>query len=219
MVNSKNIVAALGVVAGFGVAALPLTSYAATTGTETVRVRVADTLEISSIQNNYGTGTTGGTDYVAIDPGAVAASLKNTIVVKGNSYNGYTLRLTAVEGGSTSLRLVTAVDGTTKTFSDTFKIDPVSGTSAVEEHNSAWGFKYSADDSTYESDYRALQAYGDTSATSLLENYANGASTGHDAHTPFENTRYVNYGISTADDVVAGTYETDVLYSVVANAL
>ena len=205
MVNSKKVIAGLGVVAGLGVAMLPLTSYAETTGTQTVRATVEEVLAIT-VENNKSIAADND-NAVAMDQNDLDTTLLHTINVTGNIYNGYTLNLKAND--SADLRLVTsAASAASKTYSDSVKIPALTTPGALEAGTAGWGYKFS-DTTTFSSENWT----GVTTAGADIKNFTN------TDHAAFNNNHYVSYGIATDDDQGAGTYETTVTYTVTANSL
>lgn len=87
----------MGIVAGLGVAGLPLTSYAANTASVTVGVTVTDSIAITAGASNV--DLTGGT------PGSVATG-STTITVVSNKTSGYKIQASGTELTSSSLTAI-----------------------------------------------------------------------------------------------------------------
>lgn len=117
-------IAALGVVAGLGVAALPLASYAATDSLDTpitVTASLVDAISIESSANSINTmSLTAG--------GSVVDSNQLDITVVTNATNGYTV---SIEDGDEKTALV----GTGSNNETIGAANPAQGTSA-------WGYKF-----------------------------------------------------------------------------
>lgn len=103
-------IAALGVVAGLGVAALPLASYAATTQNIAVEAEIGETLSVET--------PTAATVELAPTNGAAAAEGSSSVTVKTNHLSGFTLNIkdsdsdTGLTGTSGTIEAGTVLDGT-----------------------------------------------------------------------------------------------------------
>ena len=83
MTKTTKIIAALGVVAGIGVAALPISSFAASTQDVTVRVTIGSSIAVGVDQD---------TTEVTMSPNQTDAStLKTKVTVTTNNAAGYQL--------------------------------------------------------------------------------------------------------------------------------
>ena len=211
MVSTKKIIATLGVVAGLGVAMLPLASYANTTGQQLVRVRVASTLALTVTpninstsdndnalnmnQNEFNHPTTGD-----------ANPLYHDIEVTGNNYGGYELTMGPAENYTNDLRLKL-----TSGYSDTYKIESLSENGSLAAGDGKWGYRTAVAESY------AAASFGNTwnaipaTATKIAED-ANAS------HANFDNHHFVDFGIATSTSQVAGDYETVLEYAVTAKA-
>lgn len=232
MVNSKKIIAGLGVVAGLGVAMLPLTSYAiddtepsAANAGYIVRVGVADTLAIESVEELWTTSTTGyggtgganaGSQYIAVAQGETNLnSFAHIVRVKGSTRNDYGLYMYGIgaNGGDATDLTHTAVS--TATFEST------TGGASLSE--GTWGAKVSAaasaaptdlDSVTFSGNWLAIGTLGTGSDITTSMTTLHAASGTHDA--AYDDYYTVLYGVSAADDQLAGTYEGKVVYYVTA---
>lgn len=156
MSKTTNLLVALGVVAGLGVAALPLSSYAVT-GTETtpdsydtdnnddtvdrlgVQVEIKDYISIEAPI----TDTESGDNFVkiagVINNGDIQSE-STDVNVKTNASAGYTVSITAAGYGDDKTALVAfEADGTTQDAANTDKFE--AGAPTVGE--SKWGYKVS----------------------------------------------------------------------------
>ena len=103
-------IAALGVVAGLGVAALPLASYAATTQNIAVEAEIGETLSVET--------PTVATVELAPTNGAAATEGSSSVTVKTNHLSGFTLNIkdsdseTGLTGTSGTIAAGTVLDGT-----------------------------------------------------------------------------------------------------------
>lgn len=103
-------IAALGVVAGLGVAALPLASYAATTQNIAVEAEIDTSLSVSA--------PTVATVSLQPTNGAAAKEGSSSVTVNSNYLNGFTLNIkdsdseTGLTGDSGTIAAGTVLDGT-----------------------------------------------------------------------------------------------------------
>lgn len=103
-------IAALGVVAGLGVAALPLASYAATTQNIAVEATIGETLSVGA--------PTVATVELAPTNGAAAVEGSSSVKVNTNHLTGFTLNIkdsdseTGLTGTSGTIAAGTVLDGT-----------------------------------------------------------------------------------------------------------
>lgn len=104
MSKMTKVIAALGVVAGLGVAALPLSSYAAT-GSVGVKVAVDSSISLSTSTNtiDLGTMTTKDTRVETV-----------SITVNADSENGYKLTAQGTELMSSDGKTIEGIDGSEK---------------------------------------------------------------------------------------------------------
>lgn len=156
MSKTTKALAIMGVVAGLGVAALPMSSYAATdTASFGVQVTLDDYISVESAtaEDAYVT-ITGVTNNGGIGTGT------NDITVKTNNKSGYYLQISAAE---TDLKNTTA--GETSTIP----------AGKPQQGTSAWGYKAAADGvtnvtiETAAADYAAVGTTPTTIATGAKE--------------------------------------------------
>ncbi len=124
MSNITKTIAALGVVAGLGVAALPLSSYAAQSNDVTVRANVESNIAVSAADTLVDLGN--------IISGGPIAEGKTTVTVTTNANKGYTLKIADADNETAMTNLSGGLD----------KIP--AGAPAVG--NTAWGVKGGAID-------------------------------------------------------------------------
>lgn len=120
MSKMSKTIAALGVVAGLGVAALPLASYAATTADVTINALIEDTLSIAVDQSTVALGAV---DAGVMNGGPVVEGSTNVTVIT-NDTDGYTVN---IKDADEVLNLVSGSD----------TIAP----GVPTQGNSAWGYK------------------------------------------------------------------------------
>ncbi|MBQ8996437.1 hypothetical protein IJ095_00180 [Candidatus Saccharibacteria bacterium] len=232
MVNSKKIIAGLGVVAGLGVAMLPLTSYAiddtepsAANAGYIVRVGVADTLAIESVSELWTTtstkyggsdGANDGTQYIAVAQGATNDSTFAHIVrVKGSTRNDYGLYMYGIGANNGDATDLTHTATTSATFEST--------TGGAELGAGEWGAKVSAasasaptnlDNVTFSGNWLAIGTLGTGSDVTASMTTLHAASGTH--NESYDDYYTVLFGAHAADDQLAGTYEGKVVYYVTA---
>ena len=102
MSKSTKVIAALGVVAGLGVAALPLSSFAASTGDVNVKVEVGSTISMTIDGADH--STTALEKSVAMDNNDTDSSLTASIKVTTNDANGYILSVKDKNGDGAALK-------------------------------------------------------------------------------------------------------------------
>ncbi len=243
MVKSKNIIAGLGVVAGLGMALLPLGAFATDGqigGVEsnavehTVRGVVGDVISIS-LTTNKGSNITIGQDttkeisLVNLTPGKLNTSLIHTVTVKTNAKGGYDLKLSAKDGKN-ALRYITGYDDTYEDVAASYSeeiVIPAASTSGValddkaenDETAGAWGYRI-ADGTVAEADFSGNFKGVPASGAATIKTKAAPATTGTGAVTgAYTDTYSVNFGIVPANNQMAGAYEATIVYQAVTNAI
>ena len=190
--------AALGVVAGLGAAALPLSSYA-TQSTVPVTAIIDDALSITLTDAN--TADALGADGVLIEnvvPGGAVKARTVAVTVSGNTGDKYKLSL---EDRLTDTALISAEGGRIAATS----VATLGGSSAA----SAWGFVAGATNptATPTTGWKAVPARGTTPAQLLTGTGNVGTlATG-------KATTYVTFGVYADENQDAGTYTTDVIFT------
>lgn len=211
--KSTKIIAAAGVVAGLGVAALPALTFAegepSVSGQVTLSAQVQSAIAMT-IRGN-GDGNTDGVDV--FDPAGIA----------GKAVDGYTIPAQAVTGPSSSTvsLLPNAADTTTATSAVTVYTNASGYTLSLQDADednslvkttgvtipagttiqagtSAWGFKAGSDEN-----WREVPDNTETAASI----------------TPAASGTAINvvYGISTASTQATGTYTDTIVYTATAN--
>ena len=242
MVKSKNIIAGLGVVAGLGMALLPLGAFAATedeTDAHYIRANVGEIISIAMESNKTMTGLS---DHsrIEITPGAtVNSELIHTVTVNSNARGGYKL---LIKADRANLELITAYytgdDATTtekvekageaKQYNTAVYIPGIttSGGDALTE-NAGWGYRvgpYTKSGTTYTAPtlsgnyLQVPTVYGDTSV--VASTFKDGSTNPyHTETTAYEEKFDFGYGVKAAADQPSGSYEAAVTYKAVANVL
>lgn len=206
MVNSKNIIAGLGVVAGLGVAMLPLTSYAADEQSVSHMVRATvDEVFTLTVESNKDLDGTDVSKTLSISKDSADTSLEHTVTVAGNLYKGYDLTLSSVDS-NTDLKFVkdaTAALDSADRYDTNTKI-PTGAT--VKAGTSAWGYKTKEGSDSYPSgDTTWTTIKAATSADTLKSN-------SNASHASFNDIVNVSYGVSASATQAAGVYEAQVIY-------
>ncbi len=211
MSKMSKTIAVLGVVAGLGVAALPLSTYAAVTTPETgdptnpgdnvtLNVKVVDSIQIA-VEGDDTVNLTSVNDKVVGDPGQSAnATLR---VTTGNT-KGYTLwaKTVAADGA-----LVEKTDPSKKIASG------IPSTSAPVSA-SAWGMIYEGSDaSASTTDFLTYQ--GLSGANQIVRTTTTAPTTGPEGGK-YDDT-IVKFGVTTKSGQPAGTYTGTVNFTAAAN--
>lgn len=231
MVKSKNIIAGLGVVAGLGMALLPLGAFAATedeTDGHVIRAHVGEVIEIdvTNITNRMSNDTENALynhSRVAIEPGGtVDATTVHTVEVKSNARGGYQLLLKADRA---NLELISEYnnDGTAKTYNSAINIKGLSAENTLAS-DAGWGYKIKAStDSDYSGGFLPVPtAYDNTEAATIASGSYRAGTTASPYRTETEkytDTYNVQYGIKAAANQPSGSYEATVTYKAIAHVL
>ncbi|MBR3180518.1 hypothetical protein IKF63_00335 [Candidatus Saccharibacteria bacterium] len=221
MVKTKNIVAALGVVAGIGSAALPLTTFADVTNpqsnTQVIRATVENTFQLS-VTPNVTLTKTDISQTLAVNKDNENTDLEHVVEVKGNAYSGYTLTM----GSNNAYDSLRYVADSSKEFGAAARYDDdvnIPASTSVQHGTSSWAYRTST---TPASDQSA-SIKGDYSSASWTKVKANSAtadtllSQGSSVHAAFDDKVYVNFGIATSETQPAGVYEGEVIYTATAS--
>ena len=220
MVKTKNIVAALGVVAGIGSAALPLTTFADATNpqnnTQVIRATVENIFELS-VTPNVTLSKTDISQTLAINKDNENTQLEHEVNVKGNAYGGYTLTMGS-NNAYDSLRYVADSSeefGAAARYNDSINIP--AGESVVAG-TSSWAYRKTSD--TASNTGPLTGDYENSSWTKVKANTATPdtlMSQASSVHAAFDDTIYVNFGIATSETQPAGVYEGEVIYTATAS--
>ncbi|MBR2586933.1 hypothetical protein IKE71_00985 [Candidatus Saccharibacteria bacterium] len=221
MVQSKKLIAGLGVVAGLGVAMLPLGAFAATTGEQTIKAVVEESLSLtvsSNIQTNQVSLTRGGD---------ANNTLIHTLRVEGNTYNDYRLTMNAKTADDANLRLIKDnskdrnTDGASARYDANNTIDSIAEATDTIGTDGGWGYK-----SMHQAAGEGIEEYSaiaNPAAANFSGNWnpiptpdATGVikAKGNVRTASYDEYHYVNFGIKAASDQVAGTYEAVIEYNV-----
>ncbi|MDO4759403.1 MAG: hypothetical protein Q4A30_01280 [Candidatus Saccharibacteria bacterium] len=196
MSKSTKIIAALGVVAGIGVAALPLSTFAANTADVTVKVMIGEQLSLSMDLAASDTEQTMTASEIKTD------EMKSTAKVSTNHAAGYTL---TVIDKDTNTALVNESNP-----SATIPAIAVEG--ALSSGTAAWGLQVdSAYPGTTISTAQWSPIPASTSTALVVRN------SGALATAVSDEASVVKYGVSTAAGQASGTYSDIITYTVTAN--
>ena len=222
MSKSTKVIAALGVAAGLGIAALPAASFAVQSDTASVGIEVEVTdmiqLSVTGTEDSTHTVDQGADAYVQATMGPNAAKVKTgTAAVVTNNVGGYTLSVAPFSAGSSTLKngadtqdpeydtiapfatAATFTAGTGETV-DSFDVD-------------GWGITYTntgATSGTIPADVVAGKYIGISNSTTML-------STSASATEASPNTTNISYGFQTKDEQKTGTYTGKILYTATNN--
>lgn len=246
MVKSKNIIAGLGVVAGLGMALMPLGAFAtpsaeSNAASHTIRGVVGDVISITvaapaAYAQQYQIGTDsednpimGDYSLMSLVPGELNADLEHTVTVNTNTRDGYALKMYAATANDVNLRYITAkgtgdLANKATAYHETVKIANIGETTGSEltGNDYGWGYKVK------QTNTPAAGGYSTTYGSKFLpipasENAGTiatvAASRSNDQTGKYTDTFKVNFGIRPAEDQLAGEYEATVVYKAVTNAI
>lgn len=202
MSKSTKIIAALGVVAGLGVAALPLSSFAAETGDVNVKVTVGST--ISMTIDDADRSTVPLEKAVTMDNNDVDSSLTASIKVTTNDENGYILTVKDKAGDGAALKPTSASNTQTIPAFTVKQTD----LSALTTDTYGWGMMATNANSSATVSTAFSGGYGFVTDTDQAVVTVDG--------TAAEDETTITYGIVTKDDQVADTYSNIITYTVTA---
>ena len=229
MSKSTKIIAALGVVAGLGVAALPAFTYAAesVTGDVQVDVEVLPAIAMTITGNNddssnYDDGTT---SYASVDnfaPATTSGTLDGHTIpataVLGTSSSYTSLLPNAVIEGDTFKSTITVYTNASAGYTLTMKDSdttvalthtngsdtiPATAATTLTAGTAAWGYRVGTS-----GDWLAVPASDAASDASIKATSAK--TSGGDATT-------VEYGVATAADQATGVYTDTIVYTATTN--
>ena len=191
MSKTTKIIATLGVVAGLGVAALPMGAFAAdSAATQEVEVTVTIGESISIAIDGDGTGTyTDPNISVDMEQNSISEDQYSTISISTNSENGYKL---TVKDSDDNTSLLNADDG----------VSTIPAGTSIAAGTAAWAIK-----GGLLTDYTAMVA-SDAEALVLAE---------RDSATDGLETTTINYGFSTAPSQEQGAYKDTIVYTATKN--
>ncbi|MBR3595107.1 hypothetical protein IKL45_02635 [Candidatus Saccharibacteria bacterium] len=232
MVKSKNIIAGLGVVAGLGMALMPLGAFAAPdtnhpgwqeTGSYAVRAHVGEVIEIAVTNITNPISGLANHSRVDITPGGtVNATTEHTVQVKSNARGGYQLLLKA---DHSDLQLITEynADKSAKTLDPSINIPGLESASDLSADVSGWGYKIKTSGGQYSGNFLPVPDEYDSTegATIATGSYKTGGegSAYHTDAAEYTDTYVVGYGIKAATTQPSGSYEAKVTYKAVAHVL
>ncbi len=205
MSKMSKAIAVLGVVAGLGVAALPLSSYAAIGDTLTgpyagsqaeaeVQVKVGGAI---SIATKVGTEGTADATAKTIDLGDLMPGGK----VEADASKTLTVEVSSNDNKDASYGLyINGKNGVTDMIGQTNPTNKIATGTTIANGTSAWGYKLDAG-----TDYKAVPA----NATKVVDTTAlNDANSHKDSHT-------FAFGVSASTDQAPDTYTSTVVFTAV----
>lgn len=197
MSKMTKTIAALGVVAGLGVAALPLSSYAVTSDplTVTAQAIVGESISVTADASD---------DTVKIE-GVIA----NQDVKEGSTV--LTIQTNNTSGYSVSIK--DADDVTALTTDGTSADNGIPASATLTKGNKGWGYKASTTttgvSTAASADYRAILA--DQAPTTLASRSAGASEADGDKIT-------LTFGVVVDSSIAAGTYSDDVIITAATNS-
>lgn len=204
MSKMTKVIAGLGVVAGLGVAALPLSTYAAipdgSYGQEVkteVQTEIKSAVSIASSQGSTESPAT--IDLAQLNPGGLTTDMTDPlkITVSSNEANAtYSLYINT-----------TAADGAMVGTNTGAKIPAMSDTNPIAAGNSAWGYKYSAATDFTGATYKAVPTDATLADASLENNTITGEGATKD--------NYFKFQASASTTQPADTYKAEVVFTAV----
>lgn len=193
MSKITSAMAVLGVVAGLGVAALPLSSYAQVSGPVTIRTEVNSTLAVSSSEElvDLGTvnGTTDGSNSTVITVSGTVAKYSLGVMDRDNDNNMVWVGqgTTTPSGASSPVKEIPAITGNTLT--------------------GGWGFRVNNPNTTA-GEWKAVPVYSASGVNNIVEE----AELNNEAKTTVEFGVSVD-GIANLEN---GIYEDQVVFTAMA---
>ncbi len=238
MVKSKKFIAGLGVVAGLGMAMLPLGAFAAESNnvSHTIRGVVGDVISVALTSDNKEFTLQDGAKISKLDlvPGTLNSTLEHVVTVSTNTRSGYGLQMygTSLVGSGdnqkAALKYITEWD-TTNTdvataWSDAITINSIASDNALTGDNYGWGYKvkknansgpvdgstYSDPATDYATNYKAIPTAAGTNVITVS------AARSSEEIANYSDAFTFNYGIRPTDDQLAGAYEGTVVYRAVS---
>ena len=202
MSKSTKIIAALGVVAGLGVAALPLSSFAATTGDVNVKVEVGSTISMTIDDADH--STTPLEKTVAMNNNSSDNSLTASVKVTTNDDDGYILTVKDKAGDGAALK--GALSSNTQTI-PAFTVKQTNLASLTTD-TYGWGMMAANSNANATIGSNFSGGYGPVSDTDQAVVTVSG--------TAASDETTITYGIVTKSDQVADTYSNLITYTVTA---
>lgn len=202
MSKMSKAIAVLGVVAGLGVAALPLSSYAANTSTATadVQVKVGGAISMT-VDNGAGSGAKNLVDFgdVKLNNAPVAKGLKVTVSTNeaaGDDGQGYSLSMTTTTANNALV--------------NDNHIELPAGVPTQDK--SAWGYAVGTAANQNFTDLTGWAAVPSLGSTAAVINANGSIAAGETA-----SDNYVYFGVSTSGTQAEGTYKGSVIFTATAN--
>ena len=236
MSKSTKIIAALGVVAGLGVAALPAFTYATETvsGTVDVYVEIPEAIAMTIVGNNdggsapYPTPATTGVDVFASGSATTGTVDGHTTTTTSTSSSSYVELSQNQADTTTALSTITVYTNAAHGY--TLSVQASGDGSLVNQSNSAYtiaplttaGTAPAAGDGEWGFKLTASAATSPDAAGNVVTGYSNWSAVPHSSATviAYEDvatsggTEYVaNYGVGTKADQAAGIYKNTLTYT------
>lgn len=196
MSKSTKIIAALGVVAGIGVAALPLSTFAAANTSVTFTVNIDDQLSLSADSGQSVLATTMTANQVNND------TLKSSLKVSTNNPKGYKLTVADADADTALVH----------TTSPTVKIPALSATGDLASGTAGWGIQVN--------EAYPGTAVSTTQWTPMVKNNETAIvvrNSGALSSAVSNQETIVKYGVATAAGQASGSYSDTISYTATVN--
>jgi len=182
-------IAALGVIAGLSIAALPLTSYAAS---DTANVQVTAVVGAAP----FSVASTGNIALSSATAGSIMGTGSTTVNVVSNAPGGYVLRMGTPNGGTRGINLVNVDNGT-------FNIPGVATLTAAE---TGWQYGYLQDNGTVTSFVQPVQFSSGYAGGTVIGDSASNAIVGNSSWTIG-----ARYGLAASNTLASGNYTNNIV--------
>lgn len=214
MSKSTKIIAALGVAAGLGIAALPAATFADTSVAVPVRVNIEDTLALSGIT----TGDFASTEGLDLVAGSYDVTSQTVFTATSNNNSGWHVTVagtddTTQQSGSTLYNATTGGQSIAPFSTAVPAADPGSdGDWIGKAGDSGWGIMLDnlATGVSAGANYSTSSYMGVTAAGNVVTS----ATTSGTAGKSFT----VKYGVRLADTQAAGDYKGNITYTIANNS-
>lgn len=199
MSKITSAMAALGVVAGLGVAALPMATYAQQSGPVTIQAEVNSSIAVSAADELVDLGT--------INSGTPIHEKSTVVTVTGTGGFLYTLKVEDTD----SVTDLVKVDGDGSYIASPTDAQKIPANANLAKGTSGWAFKGG--------DLTAWTAMAASGAPVTVVNAGTLAAPTDDGDTALKsNQTEVTFGVSAGSGLDNGTYKDQVVFTVVARS-
>ena len=204
MSKSTKVIAALGVAAGLGIAALPAATFAEAQYTNNVvplKVIINDTLSLAGVT----TGDFASTEGLTLAAGQNDSTSKTVWTAISNDTDGWTVSVAPTDTGTNILSNGVAADDISPFTSEV--------TDLSTNTTSGWGIKLNNLAQAVSATGSHFTTSGFTGVTTGPDQVVTSSTTSGTAGQTFETI----YGIDLADDQAAGTYSGSITFTIAGN--